>query len=65
MTAKQRRCFGWLGSLVEKRVSPLRCSKKREQLRSKSRLLGGLDLESNGNDAKGGGNSRFLRFGLA
>jgi hypothetical protein len=31
---RQERC-GWEEIMVEKRVSPLRCSQKREQLRSK------------------------------
>jgi hypothetical protein len=30
---------------VEKRISPLRCSQKREQLRSKGQLFGGAEEE--------------------
>jgi hypothetical protein len=32
---RNERLSGWETVLVEKRVSPLRCSQKREQLRSK------------------------------
>jgi hypothetical protein len=36
----------WLGTgWVEKRISPLRCSQKREQLRSKGQLFGGAEEE--------------------
>jgi hypothetical protein len=42
--AEERRCGSGTGS-VEKRISPLRCSQKREQLRSKGQLFGGAEEE--------------------
>jgi len=45
MTTKRRRRCGWGTGWVEKRISPLRCSQKREQLRSKGQLFGGAEEE--------------------